>query len=317
MEQLPPLGRGIFEVLEATFAIYKPLILAQESNIRTTRRSTHRYGDHPRQELDVYHPSTPAATPSGARPVLAFFHGGGFVAGAKDGAGYANGLVFANLGHFFASRFGYTVVVANYRLMSHGARYPSGGEDVKLTVEWIAGTLAKEEGYGMIDLFVMGNSAGAVHVATYTLAEEFEESRKAITAHSREKGGKGTLLRGVLLLGAPCHYGNETNGTLRDYFGPDKIFDYAPMGLLQAAKQRGGPELPGVKLALLISEYDPEELVVKTNHEFVKEWPGSNIEVQVLKGQNHISPQLSLATGIEEEEAWGVIVARFCEAAFT
>lgn len=194
MDKLRPLGRGIDDLLLPTFAAYAPLVLAKETEIKSTRRETHKYGSTPRQQLDVYYPDQGKAAPQfRAKPVFIFLYGGGFVGGSKINEEYAHGLVFKNVGHFFASRYGFTVIVPDYRLISHGAKYPSGGEDVKLVIDWIAKELTKQDGYESIDLFLLGNSAGGIHVTTYLLGPEFKESREAVV--SEERKGPGVLLR--------------------------------------------------------------------------------------------------------------------------
>lgn len=341
MDALPQLGRGLLEVLDATFAAYEPLLLPRESEIKSTRRETYRYGADPRQALDVYYPDEKAAAAAAAQAqsqphhfpaaklVLVFLYGGGFFTGDRRKPDYARDLVFANLGHYFAARHGFTVVVPDYRLLlAHGARFPSGGEDVALAVDWVASSLAKQDGYAAIDLFVMGNSAGGVHAATWALHPEFAGSVSRVTsssslseANKRGDDSPAVWLRALLLLGMPGHFNGEDNEVLRGYFGAgaDDIAKNAPLGLLKAAtQQRGGGAssgvglLPGVKIATLLSELDPE-YIYRSIEEFKEAWPEPGaVETHILKGHNHISPQVSLGTGIEREEAWGIQVADIC-----
>ncbi|KAI1494427.1 Alpha/Beta hydrolase protein [Biscogniauxia mediterranea] len=315
MDQLPAFGYHIEEVLQPTFGAYEKLLTAKETEIRSTRRETYSYGSHPRQELDVYYPTTAATAPFVAKPVLVFVYGGGFVGGDRIYKGYANDLFYANLGHFFASRFGFTVVVPDYRLLSHGAKYPSGGEDVKLTIDWIKGTLARQEGYASIDLFLMGNSAGGVHTATYLFDATFAEHRATVLAAARSGSESGTLLRGVVLLGVPPHWGKIDNEGLRAYLGEGKVYDHAPMGVLEGLRKRDAlPDLPGVGIALFVSELDPE-FITATVGDFRQALPRPDeAEIVLIEGHNHISPPLGLGTGIEREEAWGVRVADFFKA---
>ncbi|KAI1099291.1 alpha/beta-hydrolase [Jackrogersella minutella] len=315
MDKLRPLGRGVEDVLLQTFAAYAQFLIAKESEIRSTRRETYTYGPTDRHKLDVYYPDKAPVEPFKAKPVLAFFYGGGFVSGNRVNDLFAHSLVFANLGHFFASRYGVTVVVADYRLLSHGAKFPSGGEDVKLTVDWVANTLSKEEGYESIDLFLLGNSAGGIHVSTYLLAPDFKGSRDAVTAE--ERTGAGVLLRGAILLGVPYHWGKEDNIILRTYLGEGKIRENSSLGILEKEKEKGAePTLPGVKVRLLVSELDPE-LMYESAQQFRKEWTKADISYEVLEGHNHISPQLGLSTGIEREEVWGVDLAEFLKSGAT
>ncbi|KAI1381084.1 alpha/beta-hydrolase [Hypoxylon crocopeplum] len=317
MDKLRPLGRTIDDVLLPTFAAYAQYIIAKESEIKSTRRETYKYGFTTRHQLDVYYPNKgkTAVAPFRAKPVFVFFYGGGFVGGDKVNEGFAHSLIFKNVGHFFASHFGFTVIIPDYRLISHGAKFPSGGEDVKLVVEWIKTTLSKQEGYESIDLFLLGNSAGGIHVSTYLLYPEFKEAREAVA--SEERKGTGVLLRGVILLGVPFHWAKEDNVILRAYLGEGKIFENSSMGMLQKEKKKGSePTLPGVKISILVSELDPD-LIYESSQQFKKEWTTADITYNVLEGHNHISPQLGLSTGIEKEEAWGVQVAEFCKSGAT
>ncbi|OTB04610.1 hypothetical protein M426DRAFT_320720 [Hypoxylon sp. CI-4A] len=315
MDKLPAFGRGVEDLLLPTFAAYQQFILAKESEIKSTRRETYKYGSTERQKLDVYYPDKGKAPtePFRSKPVLVFLYGGGFVSGNKVNEEFAHGLIFRNVGHYFASHYGFTVVVPDYRLLSHGAKYPSGGEDVKLVVDWIASDLSKQEGYESIDLFLLGNSAGGIHVTTCLLEPEFKGSRDAVTAEERK--GAGTLLRGAILLGVPFHWGGDDNAVLRGYLGEGKIRENSSIGVLQREKKKigGEPSLPGVKIHILVSELDPE-LMFESAQEFRKEWSTADISFEVLEGHNHISPQLGLSTGIEREEAWGVEVAEILKA---
>lgn len=99
MDQLPPLGTAIGEVVGKTFAIYDPIVRANAAAIKSTPTKTFSYGDDPRQCLDVYYPHEDLAA---SAPLLMFLYGGGLVRGAKTIPGYADGLVHANVGHFFA-----------------------------------------------------------------------------------------------------------------------------------------------------------------------------------------------------------------------
>ncbi|KAI0843273.1 alpha/beta-hydrolase [Hypoxylon sp. FL0890] len=308
MDKLRSLGRGIDDVLLPTFAAYAHSIIAKESEIRSTQHETHKYGPTERHQLDIYYPDKPPSEPFRAKPVLVFLYGGGFVGGNKVNQEFAHGLVFGNVGHFFASRYGITVIVADYRLISHGAKFPSGGEDVKLVVNWVVNDLSKKEGYGSIDLFLLGNSAGGIHVTTYLLAADFKGAREKVLAEERK--GPGVLLRGVTLLGVPFHWGKEDNAILKAYLGEGKIWENSSLGILEKEKKGAEPTLPGVKLQILVSELDPE-LMYESAKQFRKEWTKVDVTYEVLEGHNHISPQLGLSTGIEKEEAWGVEVAEF------
>ncbi|KAI1178214.1 Alpha/Beta hydrolase protein [Nemania sp. FL0916] len=312
MDKLPGYGRSVNEVMAPTFAAYEELLKAKASDIRSARRETHTYGPHPRHVLDVYFPDKPPSPPTTTsttrttKTVLVFMHGGGFYSGARVNEKYAEGLIFANLGRFFTSKYGVTVVVPDYRLVHHGAKYPSGGEDLAHVVDWIRDELATQDGYESIDLVLSGNSAGGVHVSTFLLDPAFAAGRDAAIA-----GATGVRLRGAVCLGTPFHWGEWCGETLQAYLGEGKTFENSAIGRLQEAVNKGSvSRLSEVKFLIMISEMDPP-LMFETAEEFKRLWPGEDIEIQVLEGHNHISPQLSLSTGIEREEAWGVRLAEF------
>lgn len=151
-----------------TFGIYAPILAARKAVISSTRRHIFQYGNHPRQALDIYYPETSKES-SEPKPVLIWIFGGGFNQGCKILPGYADGTVYANIGHYFATKFGFTVICPNYRLIADGGYYLSGGEDLALTINWVQNILTKAQGYESINLFLMGNSAGGVNLATYIL----------------------------------------------------------------------------------------------------------------------------------------------------
>ncbi|KAK8072100.1 hypothetical protein PG996_005448 [Apiospora saccharicola] len=323
MDQLPAFGRAIFQVVGPTFEAYSPLLLARESDIRSTRSEEYSFGPHERQTLDVYYPSEETATKQKARPqkVLVFVHGGGFVHNSKRNEEHTGGLTYGNVAHFFAARFGYTGVVMNYRRFDHGAVYPSGGEDVAAVVRWIAEELpAKRDNYEAgTDIFLLGNSAGGVHTATYALEPSFASARDLYTTDDNRRGDRtGALLRGIVLLGMPGHWKGMDAGPMQEpltaYYGTEHDAK-SPVGLVEAAKERGDarPPTKGTPYLALTSELDPDD-ILQPMQDFAAVWPWKDLlKVESISGHNHISPPLGLATGIEKEEEWGVKLAAWCE----
>ena len=127
------------------------------------------YGRHERQQLDLYAPRRPA---EGARlPVIAFFYGGSWASGVRQGYGF--------VGRALAAR-GFLVAVADYRLVPE-VRFPAFVEDAAAAVRWLIGHAA-EHGGDAGRLVLMGHSAGAYNAAMAALDPQWlgaERSRIA------------------------------------------------------------------------------------------------------------------------------------------
>lgn len=322
MEGLQSLPRSISGSVQQTFQIFEPLLLQNADAIRSTKRETFTYGGHPRQTLDVYYPTQAKRRPSLAAaniPVLIFLHGGGLIRGSKTIPGFADGLAHANVGHFFAERLGYTTIIPDYRLMSHGARFPSGGEDLSKVVDWVRETLGRQDGYASIDLFIMGNSAGGIHLATYMLARDFTIPRKKVMTMDPDVS---VALRGIVLLSVPFNFRQadpSRSDVLKKYFGED-VHANSPQGLLKSAMLRDPDDVfPNIRIMVLNGTLDPEDEIMDPRSEFLQEWEELDedtraaVTVEMMNGHNHISPPLSLGTGKEGAEAWGYQVGSFLD----
>lgn len=310
MESLSKLGREINHSVGPTFAAYAPLLAAREAAIHSTYHKTFQYGTGPRQALDVYYPKSNTSTEP--KPVLMWIYGGGFTHGDKVLPEYANGTVYGNVGHFFATTSGFTVVVPNYRRVSDGGRYPSGGEDLSLAIAWVRDHLTKQDGYQSINLFLMGNSAGGVHLATYMFHRQFTLSRESITKCTQH----GAKLRAVIFLSVPFHFEHAATDraeALEGYFGSKDLMTPSPLGLIRSNKLDDAVIQSGVKFSVWTGSLDPIDEILEPTADFQREWKGPSLQSFVLKGHNHMSPQLSLGTGIMQEEEWGLEVSRFCE----
>jgi triacylglycerol lipase len=124
------------------------------------------YGRDPLQKLDVYEPTTHPAAPM---PVLIYIHGGGFTGGDKNRPGTP--VFFANLGYWFG-RHGVVTVLADYRLAPK-AKWPTGAKDMAGIVAWTHAHIG-DYGGNPKRIFLMGESAGASHVAAYALEKRFQ-----------------------------------------------------------------------------------------------------------------------------------------------
>ena len=116
-----------------------------------------RYGPDARNLLDVF--TAPEVV--GARPVLVYVHGGGFVAGNK----LTPGTPFYDNINLWAVRHGIVGVNMTYRL-APAAKWPAGAQDVGRAVAWVRENIAAYGG-NPARIYLMGNSAGATHVADY------------------------------------------------------------------------------------------------------------------------------------------------------
>lgn len=317
MDQLPHFGTAVKDIIGPTLKTYEPLLLKNADHIRLIQKAktTHSYGPHDRQQLDVY-PAPQPTVINGRRAVMMFLCGGGLVQGHKTLPDYAGDLCHANIASFFGQRYGYTTVIPDYRLVNaHGAKFPSGGEDVALAIEWVVNN-AHTFGPEPVDLFVMGNSAGGIHLSTFLLHPDFASTRQKVSS------GSDTRLRGAILLSVPFEFSKSDPSradVLNSYFG-DPVKN-SPMGLLNIARQSGSLDFldKGTRVFILNGELDAVDENLQPRDEFIKEWLAIDsvasrtaLAVDMMPGQNHISPFCSLGTGLDREEAWGHQVGAFC-----
>ena len=319
MNQLPTLGKDISQIVGPTYKIYGSILQKQAARIKSTPRKTFAYGSDPRQNLDVYYPSS-ADTKLISCPILVFLYGGGLVNGSKISPMIEGELVYANLGHYFAEKHGYIVVIPDYRLVPN-ARFPSGGEDVALAVDWIKSNMNELGGSGGArKLFLMGNSAGGVHLSTYLFSHAFAESRKTALDEESEASVR---LRGAILVSVPFHFraaSGAREDVLTTYYGERRSED-CPLGLFKSLVEEGSisEALPGVRFLALTATLDPEDEILKPNKDFVDMWSAQgasrapDLLTRLIEGHNHISPVLSLGTDDVREEAWGRLVVDFCD----
>jgi triacylglycerol lipase len=117
-----------------------------------------RYGADARHRLDLFTPGP------GARPVLVFVHGGGFVGGDKTRPGVH---YYDNIAAWAAAQ-GWVGVNITYRLAPQHP-FPAAREDVAAAIAWLRANIAAHGG-DPERIILMGQSAGAAHVADYLAA---------------------------------------------------------------------------------------------------------------------------------------------------
>ena len=153
------------------------------------------YGPLPRQQLDVYTPST--AAPPGGHPVVVFFYGGSWNRGERAD--------YRFVGEALAAR-GVLTLVADYRLYPE-VRYPDFLADSALALAYGLREAARLGGNPQ-RLFVMGHSAGAYNAAMLAL----DASRLAPTGHAPAE------LAGWIGLAGPYDFFPMTNPDAQPVF---------------------------------------------------------------------------------------------------
>ncbi len=170
------------------------------------------YGPLARQRLDVYTPTTPAASPAGW-PVVVFFYGGSWNTGERGD--------YRFLGAALAER-GILAIVADYRLYPE-VRFPEFLRDAALALAWGLEN-GKRLGGDPRRTFVMGHSAGGYNAAMLALDTRW----LAPTGHDPKKE-----LAGWIGLAGPYEFLPLEPGPSRPvFFHPDyppgtQAIDYA------------------------------------------------------------------------------------------
>lgn len=184
-----------------TAPLYRPRMLETEPYAGVDVRRDLEYGDNERHLLDVFSPSAATTAP---RPVLMFVHGGAFVAGDRRGP---NASPFYDNVMLWAVRNEMAGVNMTYR-RAPKYPWPAGGEDVGAAVRWVHENISAYGGDPK-RVFLLGHSAGAVHVANYVADPQFQQVR-------------GSGVAGALLLSGLFDIAvAEVNPPLLAYFGSD------------------------------------------------------------------------------------------------
>ena len=101
--------------------------------------------------------------------MLIFVHGGAFIAGNKR----TPGSPFYDNIMLWAVKNGFVGVNTTYRLAPQSP-WPAGAEDLAAVVQWVTDNIAARGG-DPARVYLMGHSAGAVHVASYVSHPEFHK----------------------------------------------------------------------------------------------------------------------------------------------
>jgi arylformamidase len=229
------------------------------------------YGPNERHRLDLF----TTAGRKGA-PVLLFVHGGGFVTGDKRTPGLP---FYDNVGDF-AVQSGFVGVTMTYRL-APAHPWPAGSEDVAAAVAWLR---AHVEQYGGDPkrIFLMGQSAGAVHVAGYI-------------AHPRFQPADGLDLGGALLISGVYDIPrSDPNPFQRAYFGEERE-KWADCSTLDGLARSAVP------LLFAVSEFDGADFQRQASLVALEltRASGRFPRLHWLAGHNHISPVLALGSPLD------------------
>ena len=211
-----------------TAALYAPLQQKEPFQGVKVERDV-KYGPADHNLLDVF---TPESGPS-PRPVLIFVRGGAFVSGDK----HLPGSPFYDNVMLWAVKNGFVGVNVNYRL-APVAMWPAGAEDVAGVVQWVSADIAARGG-DPARIYLMGHSAGAVHVASYVSHPEF---------HKMKGGG---LAGAIMVSGIYDLTAGGRSDPERAYFGAD-AGRYAEQSSLQ------GLLTTKIPLMITAAELDPD-----------------------------------------------------------
>lgn len=170
-----------------------------------------RYGNDPRNRLDVY---TPTDAPENA-PVVVFFYGGSWNSGSRSD--------YSFIGEALASR-GIVAVLADYRLYPQ-VHYQGFLEDSAGAVGWTHQHI-RQYGGDPARLYVMGHSAGGYNAAMLALDPKW----------LARVGMKPSMLSGWIGLAGPYDFLPVENPEVKPvFFFPDSPPDSQPINHVSAA----------------------------------------------------------------------------------
>jgi len=251
--------------IQNTNALMAPLAPKPGADVTVHRDVS--YGSDPRHRLDVFVPSAGAAH----APVLVFVHGGGFIMGDK---GAPDAPFYNNVG-LWAARSGCIGVTITYRL-APAAQWPAGSEDTGAAVRLLRSNVERWGG-DPSRIFLMGQSAGAVHVAGYLATASRGDIAGAIMV-----SGIYDVVRATPNPFHAAYYGEEASG-------------FAAQSTLGKLAETSIPCM------YTVSEFDPPDFqrqaawIVQAHAERQGTWP----RVIQLSGHNHLSSVLQIGSAID------------------
>jgi triacylglycerol lipase len=258
-------------MIQETQALYGGLVLRPQPEHCTVERDL-AYGPDPRHRLDLFRPVDGAAV---GRPLLVFVHGGGFVGGDKGGP---DAPFYNNVGAW-AARQGALGVTITYRL-APGAPWPAGSEDVARAVAWLRDQAAALGG-DPARITVMGQSAGAAHVAGYVADPRLH--------------GDGPPIAGAVMISGVYDVASVRRGSFEEaYYGQDGV-RFAEQSTLAGLVSTSIPCLYS------LSEFDPPNFqqqafaLVRAHVTATGRWP----RLLYLPDHNHLSSVLQIGSPVD------------------
>ena len=256
--------------IQATTALMAPLAPRPGPDVEVHRDVV--YGPDSRHRLDIFVPS------AGVRraPVLVFVHGGGFVMGDK---GAPDAPFYNNVG-LWAARSGCIGVTITYRL-APAAPWPAGSEDAGAAVRFLHAACERWGG-DPNGIFLMGQSAGAVHVAGYVA-----EPRLHLTP-------SGGITGAIMISGLYDVARADRNSFNAAYYGEDAT-RWPEQSTLKKLAETSVPCL------YTVSQFDPPEFqrqaawLVEAHTTRHGRWP----RLIQLTGHNHLSSVLQIGSAMD------------------
>lgn len=270
-EQIRNLGYELTPAqIEASKAIFAPLAPRSGPDVKVHRDVV--YGPDPRHRLDVFVPAAGATR----APVVVFVHGGGFIAGDK---GAPDAPFYNNVG-LWAARSGCIGVTMTYRL-APASPWPAGSEDVGAAVRFLHNKI-EQSGGDPNRIFLIGQSAGAVHVAGYVAEPRL---------HAAPNGG---IAGAIMVSGLYDVIRADRHPFQSAYFGDDAT-RWPEQSTLAKLTETSVP------CFYTLSEFDPPEFqrqaawLVEVHAVRQGRWP----RLMQLPGHNHLSGILQIGSPVD------------------
>jgi arylformamidase len=282
-QKLQALGADLSPaMIQGTSALMAAMAAPRDPAVQVLRDQC--YGPHPRHRLDIFRSGAPERA-----PVLVYIHGGGFVMGDKTSAGSP---FYDNVGQWAAQQ-GWIGVTVTYRL-APADHWPSGAEDMGLIVRWLRENIGGHGGDSAA-IILMGQSAGAAHVASYLSQTAF---------HPGEAPG---IAGAIMLSGIHDPVAMPPSPYNAAYYGSN------PEVLIQA-RCTDALVASSVPMLFTVSEFDPRDFQDQAV-QLTRAWyqhNGRYPPLEYLAGYNHLAPAQAIG-GAQDD--LGPRIARFVDTA--